>query len=38
MLDEFLMVLTGVIIALLCGQMYSGKNARGAAAAPDEAG
>lgn len=23
------MVLTGVIIALLCGQMYSGKNARG---------
>lgn len=27
-LDEFLMVLTGVIIALLCGQIYSGKNAR----------
>lgn len=28
LLDEFLMVLTGVASALVCGQIYSGKNAR----------
>lgn len=28
LLDEFLMVLTGVASALVCGQIYSGKNAQ----------